>query len=514
LYDAQWHDGQKVPIPEDTIHSVLEALKRFKRTCRDFKVPEKQIRVLATEATRVAINSAEYRAKIKDVTGWDVELLPKEQEGRIGAYGVASSFETVRGIMMDLGGGSTQITWLMAENGDITMSPAGSVSMPYGAAALSRRLDDATQKGGNALTELREEISSKLKEAVQLIKIPVELLQEAKSPNGLNLYLSGGGFRGWGFVLMSQHEVKPYPIPIINGFKTSTTQFNNIQLVTTAAEEDDNIFRVSDRRASQVPAVALLVSCLTQVLPTVNTVFFAQGGVREGALFTKLTPEMKEQHPIDTATRKFATASTPSLVSILLTSLTQTSTGQVSKVRIQKHLVQAFAQSMYIHNTSNKDIQAASALRSTTTGVLGPIHGADHEGRAFLAITLCERWGGVSALSPGDADFYQRLVALLSSDVSWWAVYLGRVGALIGEVYPAGIVNEKQPLVSVKASLTESADSDAKKKLNVQLSCDADILTSEGFLKGVKKLEKLGKKKSWPRGAVGCKIEVVTKVKS
>jgi retrograde regulation protein 2 len=462
----------------------------------------------------VAINSTEYRAKIKEATGWDVNMLPKEEEGRTGAYGVASSFDTVRGIMMDLGGGSTQITWLMAENGDIKMSPTGSVSMPYGAAALSRQLDEATKMRGNALAELREEISSKLKDAVQAINIPEELLRDAKSPNGLNLYLSGGGFRGWGFVLMSQHEVRPYPIPIINGFKTSTTQFSNIQLVTTAAEEDDNIFRVSERRASQVPAVALLVSCLCEVLPAVRMVSFAQGGVREGALFPKLTSEMKAQHPIDTATRKFATTSALGLMNILVSSFPPRPPSQPSTVHIHRHLVRAFAQSMYIHNTSNKDIQAASGLRSTTTGVLGPIHGADHQGRAMLGIMLCERWGGVGALSPGDADFYQRLVALLSPEDSWWVVYLGRVGSIVGEVYPAGVVDEKQPLVSVSVNIVSSTNGDAKQKINLLFSCDPGILTSEGFLKCVKRLEKLGKKKNWPRGSAGCKIDVTTKVKS
>jgi retrograde regulation protein 2 len=509
---VQWQGGQKVPIPDDVIQSVLQALKRFKRTCKDFKVPERQIRVLATEATRVAINSAEYRAQIKKATGWDVEMLAKEDEGRTGAMGVASSFDCVKGIMMDLGGGSAQITWLIAEKGVIKMSPAGSVSMPYGAAALSRRVDEANEKRGNALTELRNEITANLKEAVKTINIPDELLQEAKSPQGLNLYLSGGGFRGWGFVLMSQHGVRPYPIPVINGFKTSTRQFNDTQLVTAATKEDDNIFRVSDRRASQVPAVALLVSCMTDALPAVQTVYFAQGGVREGALFPTLTDDMKAQHPIDTATRRFETMSSSALEKLLTAAIPKSTRTKTFPSGIGQYLIAAFAQSMYIHNTLNKDIQAASGLRSTTTGVLGAMHGADHEGRALLAIMLCERWGGVGALSPGDADFYQRLVALLSPpEESWWAIYLGRVGAILGEVYPAGVVDENEPLIAIDASMKEVVDTDAKKRLNVTVACESEILTSDSFLKAIKRLDKLGKKKNWPHGSGGFKIEVNTR---
>lgn len=44
------------------------------------------------------------RQQIKDATGWEVDLLTKEMEGRIGAMGVASSFKQVEGLVMDLGG--------------------------------------------------------------------------------------------------------------------------------------------------------------------------------------------------------------------------------------------------------------------------------------------------------------------------------------------------------------------------------------------------------------------------
>jgi retrograde regulation protein 2 len=379
--------------------------------------------------------------------------------------------------------------------------------MPYGAAALSRRLDEAQKTGGNAVGDLEREIKTKLKEAVQTIKIPDEILEDAKGSRGLHLYLSGGGFRGWGFVLMSQHEVKPYPIPIINGFRASTAQFTNVQLVTQTAKEDDNIFRVSDRRANQVPAVALLVSCLTEVLPAVKTISFAQGGVREGALFSQITDSQKAEHPVETATKRFATDSAKSITDVLSDSIPLSLNDHLSKIGLSKHLVQALAQSMYIHNTLNKDIQAASGLRSTTTGVLGGIHGADHEGRALLGIMLCERWGGAGALSPADADFHGRLLALISPEAAWWALYLGRIGALLGEVYPAGVVDAANPVIQLKGTLSED-DGETKKKLKIQLKSDNETLTLEGFLKVLLKLEKLGKKKNWPSGEGGYKIQI------
>jgi retrograde regulation protein 2 len=70
---------EKASIPPEVIHEVLAALLRFKNTCVDFGVPDNQIRVIATEATREAINTAKYRKAIRDRLGWEVEMLPKER---------------------------------------------------------------------------------------------------------------------------------------------------------------------------------------------------------------------------------------------------------------------------------------------------------------------------------------------------------------------------------------------------------------------------------------------------
>jgi retrograde regulation protein 2 len=550
LYDAQWSTGQKQPLPESIITDVVRTLQRFKNTCRDFGVSDSNVRIIATEATRQAINSEDFRAQIKNATGWTVEMLPKEEEGRIGAMGVVSSFASVRGLMMDLGGGSTQITWLISNDGHVQMSEQGSVSMPYGAAALSRRLTEANKLGGNALNELRDEITTNLKDAVSKISLPEAIHEDLRSPQGLSLYLSGGGFRGWGFVLMSQHPVSPYPIPIINGFKTTVNAFNDTNLVMTAANEE-NIFRVSERRASQVPAVALLVSCLSQALPSVSTVYFAQGGVREGSLFINLDEKTKAQNPLMTATVPYAAKSTTALEALIKAADPAPGRSVTTPPLITNHILVALAQGLYIHNSNNKDLQAAAALRSTTTGVLGAVHGASHDERAGLAIMLCERWGGVGALSPADEAFYDQLLELLGPEEAWWCMYYGRIAAVVGEIYPAGIIREGEELLKIKVEwadpestvitplakgelkLKPKEEKEGKKdkkdkkdkkpkdpKNNTSAivkilfdfgTDDESILFAEGLEGALKRVEKLGKKKSWPGEWGGHAIDLSIK---
>jgi retrograde regulation protein 2 len=362
LYDAQYEDGKAIPIPEHTIKQVVKSLLRFKSTCRDFGVPDNQVRIVATEATRKAINSEGYRATIGKATGWTVELLPKEMEGKIGAFGVASSYENVRGLMMDLGGGSTQLTWIMTEEGEIRMSPAGSVSLPYGAAALMQRLEAAGKKKSKEYQAFAKEVVGDLKAAVQSIDTPKELL---RSRDGLHLYLSGGGFRGWGFVLMSEHHIKPYPIPIINGFQTTTDTFMDTMSVKAAVTQDvtPEIFRVSARRASQVPAVAFLVECLSEALPTLTNVYFCQGGVREGMHFAEMAPKYRAESPLVTATGPYAPPSMQQLVELLFSAIPTAPTGQNPPFSMP--LATAFIQGVFAHMAQVKDLRGGSALRST-----------------------------------------------------------------------------------------------------------------------------------------------------
>jgi retrograde regulation protein 2 len=502
LYDAQYENGHPIPIPEATIKQVIKSLLRFKSTCKDFSVPDEQVRIVATEATRKAMNSEDFQKQIRSATGWDVELLPKEMEGKIGALGAASSYQNVKGLMMDLGGGSTQLTWIITEQGEVRMSEKGSVSLPYGAAALSKRIEAAGSVGGKEYQAFEREVVEDLKAAVKAIDIPKELLE---SSDGIQLYLSGGGFRGWGFILMSEHAIRPYPIPIINGFRTTQDLFHDTEAVQAAVLKEDTpeIFRVSARRASQVSAVAFLVTCLAQALPSIVDVYFCQGGVREGMHFAAMDPKVRMESPLITVTRAHAPASTEQLVSTLREAI-QAPPSAESKNIFDNTLITAFVQGMFAHMANVKDLRGGAALRSTTTGIFSAAHGISHEQRALLAILLCERYGGYNSISPTEQDFYRRMVQLLPSGTEWWCMYLGRVAAVLAAVYPAGII--RSPRVNITAQWHLTKKENEKLCVNFGFEKEIDEL-DEGLSAALRKVEKAGKKKNWLTGQ-GYKVEV------
>lgn len=192
LYDAQYNSGEKAPILEETINAVVTSCRKFKRVCSDFAVPQENIRIVATEATREAMNSEQFRDVIKMQVGWEVEMLPKEEEGRIGAMGIASSFTDINGLVLDLGGGSVQMSWISTRNGEVDIR--GSTSLPYGAAALLRRINAASEDR-DQLQALEHEVKEALASAFHKVTGAAEQGSENKAQ--FPIFLSGGGFRGW-----------------------------------------------------------------------------------------------------------------------------------------------------------------------------------------------------------------------------------------------------------------------------------------------------------------------------
>lgn len=455
---------------------------------------------------RTAPNSGEFLERIKHETdGLVVRLLDKAEEGRIGALGVASSVRAPNGLVMDLGGGSTQLTWVVQrEDGLVSTCPRGSLSFPYGAAALKLRLEKEGKKGKG----LREEMKQEFRRAYHQLEIPGSLT----AGGGLDLYLSGGGFRGWGYLLMSRARIDPYPIPIINGFKGSKEEFRDTGSVVSAVSEADvKVFGVSKRRASQIPAVAVLVDVLVEALPMIQSIQFCQGGVREGFLFDKLPPEIGVQDPLLAGTSPYASSSSDSIATLLQSALPTTSS-PIESTRppdsLSPNFLRGLGNMLFAHCNIPKETRSAAALHCTTTGILASVNNLTHADRALLALILSERWAG--DVAPTDEAFRYRLRRCVSAKEAWWARYVGRVATMIGDLYPSGVVPDPG-----RARLETEWESVTKKKercdlLVLKVVCHPDAAVFRETLEDTaERVEKVGKKKNWEGYGVRVDIRLI-----
>ncbi|MDC7682048.1 Ppx/GppA phosphatase family protein [Asticcacaulis sp. BYS171W] len=134
LMIAAWHNGQFriveafsriVRLGEGLSQSgrlsdrAIDRAMAALRLCAE-KVGRRQvvkIRAVATQACRIARNGPDFIRRVEKETGLKLTIIPPEEEARLSVVGCASLLEgdAKAAIVMDVGGGSTEISWLSLE---------------------------------------------------------------------------------------------------------------------------------------------------------------------------------------------------------------------------------------------------------------------------------------------------------------------------------------------------------------------------------------------------------------
>jgi retrograde regulation protein 2 len=470
--------SERQPISEKVIDEVVRTFERWQALCHQANV--ETVRVIATEATRTAPNSEEFQARIKAATGWSVELLSKAQEANIGALGVMASYHTVQGLFMDLGGGSVQLNYIIRGPGDGQgQSSPNAQSWPYGAAALSKRLN-ACGSDKTARQEIFEEMVQAFKHGLETINVAPAVREHNERVGGYRMYLSGGGFRALGYLLMARKMKKSkdgsrYPIPIINGYMASGKELAKVvhEYRHLAPEEVHTCFRVSKRRAKLIPACATLMAAVMEVIP-IKDVLFSEGGVRQGGCFGMLPPAIQNKDPayetvqnfvrnfgggqpalhesdLNTLTSFVSSALPPDFANCcLLPPITTSDAGAAAHaadvsdkdveglpvfIESLPRLIPLLVLVMNCYNQLPKEARSTAAWQLFLPGgALANCYGLTHNDRAILATVLSERHEGDLA-DPESGDAIKKLMP--GGKIARQAAkYLGKILALAGLCSP------------------------------------------------------------------------------
>jgi exopolyphosphatase/guanosine-5'-triphosphate,3'-diphosphate pyrophosphatase len=96
-------------LSEKAMQSAIESLERFADILRNYSLDA--VRVVATNALRVAKNSTRLLPALEKAIGYPVEIISGEEEGRLIYLGVAISLAGFdeRRLVIDIGGGSTEL---------------------------------------------------------------------------------------------------------------------------------------------------------------------------------------------------------------------------------------------------------------------------------------------------------------------------------------------------------------------------------------------------------------------
>src|SRR5262249_49304037 len=134
-------------ISEAAIQRAVEALL----VCRD-KMRARGVhraRFIATEACRAADNGDEFRARVPEEPGLELEIVDSATEARLAAAGCTELFDPAASgvILFDIGGGSSEVVRLNRPNGVHRGPPqpdiVGWASLPVGVVTLAERYGGA-----------------------------------------------------------------------------------------------------------------------------------------------------------------------------------------------------------------------------------------------------------------------------------------------------------------------------------------------------------------------------------
>ncbi|MDO8354153.1 MAG: Ppx/GppA family phosphatase, partial [Aestuariivirga sp.] len=79
----------------------------------------RRMRLIATEACRMASNGAEFIARVTNETGLELEIIDRETEARLAATGAEPLIDpdAQSALVFDIGGGSTEVMWVEQRGG-------------------------------------------------------------------------------------------------------------------------------------------------------------------------------------------------------------------------------------------------------------------------------------------------------------------------------------------------------------------------------------------------------------
>jgi exopolyphosphatase/guanosine-5'-triphosphate,3'-diphosphate pyrophosphatase len=131
-------------LNDEAMARTINALRVCANKLRWWNVS--RVRLVATEACRMAANGQDFIARVGEETGLRLEIIDREMEARLAVAGAAPLIEprASQVLVFDIGGGSTEVMWLKTDAAGYridtwTSLPAGVVTIAerFGGVAVS-----------------------------------------------------------------------------------------------------------------------------------------------------------------------------------------------------------------------------------------------------------------------------------------------------------------------------------------------------------------------------------------
>ncbi|KGP70959.1 exopolyphosphatase [Pontibacillus yanchengensis] len=254
-------------LNQEGIEVLLKILKSFKEVTDTYDL--NQIICVATATIRQAENQQEIISEVEQKIGYTIQTLSEQEEAYYGYLAVVNSTAIEEGITVDIGGGSTEITYF--ENREMKHSH----SFPFGALTLKQMFvknDVPTEKEMHKVRDyLREQFSS---------------LPWLKSCN-VPLIGIGGSARN---MVQVDQALKSYPLAGLHQYRMYENDMAFIKnyLLTLSFKKLQKVEGLTKDRADIIlPAIEVFHSLYEYV--DSSSFILSRKGLRDGIFYEQLT---------------------------------------------------------------------------------------------------------------------------------------------------------------------------------------------------------------------------------
>ncbi|SEB88965.1 Ppx/GppA phosphatase family protein [Paenibacillus sp. GP183] len=254
----------------EDILSIVPILTHFSLLCTNHEVTT--IRSAATAAIRNAVNSREIVDILRRETGLPIEVLSGAEEARYGFLGVINTIDIRDGLIVDIGGGSTEVTLFR------NRKMLHSISFPFGSVNTTSQFSKDGFVGEDRLPDIRRMVLAALSEHPWIQSSP-----------GLALIGLGGTIRNLG--KMNQKRQK-YSLPIAHNYmmQGDEVEFFLKLLSGLPLDKRRRIDGMSKERADIiVPGLTILDTIYKAA--GASACLISGSGLRDGLFYEAIRPE-------------------------------------------------------------------------------------------------------------------------------------------------------------------------------------------------------------------------------
>jgi exopolyphosphatase / guanosine-5'-triphosphate,3'-diphosphate pyrophosphatase len=356
-------------LAPDAVAKALTSLRRFRALCRIMKVG--RVHAIATAACRDASNGPEFIAKAEQICRVRIEILSGPREAQLSALGVVSGVHKPDGIVGDLGGGSLELVDISGHR------VRKGVTLPLGTLALQ----DLSDKS--------------LKRAERIVKTHLAGVPLLAGGAGRAFYAVGGTWRALARIHIIQSG---YPLGVMHGYSIPAAEaldFARRLRRLVAADMLANIEAVAEARRPLLAYAALVLEHIIGIARP-KSIVFSTFGVREGLLYDRLpAPERAKDGLIAAAQQLNGLLSRSARHAEELMAWTDRFVHVVKlrETEEDRRLRHAACLLSDIGWRVHPDHRGEQTLHLITNGNFGSI---DHQGRAFVALSVFFRYAGLS----------------------------------------------------------------------------------------------------------------------